>query len=168
LVERFRGVKLTSVITSLETEFSIQLDDDFIDQYRSLVSDFFRQKLVACEGVESTLLQLDIAMCVASNGPLPKMELALEVTNLAKYFDGKLFSAYQINSWKPEPDLFLHAAQKMGYLPEECLVLEDSIVGIQAAIAAGTKAMFYDPHSVHVDLVEAIKITQFSELLDHL
>ena len=168
LVARFRGVKLTAVLSSLEEEFDIKLSDDFIDDYRALVSDLFREKLLPCEGVEPTLAQLEVAMCVATNGPMPKMKLALEVTNLSNYFKDNLFSAYQINSWKPEPDLFLHAAKSMGFMPTECLVVEDSVVGIQAALAAGMRAILYDPHLAHQDIDDVIRIKQFSELLSYL
>lgn len=168
LVKRFRGVQLTTMLASLSSENNVELDGDFVDDYRRLVSNVFQNELVACDGVEATLEQLRVAMCVASNGPVEKMQLALNITNLADYFGDKLFSAYQINSWKPEPDLFLYAAQMMGYSVEECLVVEDSAVGIQAAIAAGMKAILYDPHAIHQGIGGVPKITQFTQIQAYL
>jgi beta-phosphoglucomutase-like phosphatase (HAD superfamily) len=86
---------------------------------------------------------------VASNGPKDKMQKALQLTQLSSFFNGKLYSAYDINSWKPDPGLFLYAAQKMGFKPEQCLVVEDTLVGIEAAKAGGMKTVLYDPHNTH-------------------
>jgi len=62
--------------------------------------------------------------------------------------------------------LFLHAAQRMRFAANQCLVVEDSIVGIQAAQAAGMTALLYDPHNVHTAIDDVIKITSFNELLE--
>ncbi len=69
------------------------------------------------------------------------------MTGLISYFDNHLFSSYEVGSWKPAPGLFLHAAQSMGFSPRDCVVVEDSEVGIEAAIAAGMKALQYTPES---------------------
>ena len=168
LVRRFRGVKLTVVLAQLEREYSALLDDRFVEGYRLLVNEFFEQELVACNGVQETLSKLDIAMCVATNGPLAKMQLALRVTNLAHYFGNNLFSAYDVGSWKPDPKLFLFSASKMGFNANECLVVEDSLVGIEAAKAANMKAVLYDPHHVHPELDDVVKIDAFQEVLRQL
>jgi len=165
LVTRFRGNRLSSVLETLASEHDVVFDSTFVEEYRELGALYFRQGLVACDGVVETLPQIKLAMCAASNGPLAKMQLALSVTNLAKYFGENLFSAYQINSWKPEPDLFIYAAEKMGFEANECMVLEDSLVGIQAAEAAGMKAVLYDPHDIHSIAVSRFRIKIFSDLL---
>jgi len=165
LVDQFRGVQLTTVLETLQTQYNVELDDAFIANYRVLVNEFFKNELKACNGVEETLAQIEVPMCVATNGPLDKMKLALNTTHLEPHFNGRLFSAFEVDSWKPEPDLFLHAAQKMGYKPEQCMVVEDSIVGIEAAIAAQMSPILYDPHRVHGSAYGVQKITHFSELL---
>ena len=167
LVQRFRGVKLLAVLEQLEVEHSVTLNDEFVEDYRQLVELLFTNELVACEGVVDTLTKLDLAMCVASNGPIEKMLLALSVTNLASFFGENFFSAYEIKAWKPDPMLFLHAAKTMGYEPAECLVLEDSLVGIEAADAAGMKAVLYDPNDVHTEITGVKKIKHFSDVLNH-
>ena len=165
LVKRFRGTKLRSILDTLEAEHGVGLDDKFIESYRCSVEVLFRNELTACDGVEETLSRLDKAMCVASNGPMNKMLLALEVTGLGAYFGNNLFSAYQVKAWKPSPDLFLHAAKTMGFSPEECLVVEDSIIGIDAAISAGMEAVLYDPKNLHEDINGLLKVRHFTELL---
>ncbi len=74
--------------------------------------------------------------CVASSGPREKIELSLRVTGLLPHFVGRIFSAYEIGSWKPDPGLFLHAARSMGVEPNVCAIVEDSIPGVQAGLAA--------------------------------
>ena len=88
-------------------------------------------------GVKEIIEDLSIPFCVASSGPLKKIELNLKKTKLFKHFKGNIFSSYEIGSWKPEPEIFIYAAQKMGFRPNECLVIEDSIAGIRAAKKGG-------------------------------
>lgn len=76
---------------------------------------------------------------------MQKIRHALAVTGLAAHFGDRLFSSYDVGSWKPEPGLFLHAAERMGFAPERCVVVEDSDVGLQAATAAGMHAVHYAP-----------------------
>jgi beta-phosphoglucomutase-like phosphatase (HAD superfamily) len=67
----------------------------------------------------------------------------LEVSGLAAYFGDNLFSSYVIGSWKPDPGLFQYAAYAMAFVPSRCAVIEDSEVGIEAAIAAGMTPLYY-------------------------
>ena len=159
------ALNLRLYLTYLASEFKVELDQIFVSEYRELVDSYFKQELSACDGVEKTLAQINLPMCVATNGPLAKMQRALEVTNLSHYFGSNLFSAYDIESWKPDPGLFLYAAKTMGFEPQECLVIEDSRVGIQAAEAAGIKALLYDPNHVHQSLVGDKTIHHFEDVL---
>ena len=174
LVARFRGVKFANVLKTLEREYSLTLNDAFVNDYRELVNAFFKKELSACDGVVETLDQIQLPMAVASNGPLTKMQIAMDVTGLSEYFQHHLYSAYDVNSWKPEPDLFLHAANQLELQPSECLVVEDSEVGVDGAIAANMKAVLYDPKGVHGDYYErlsedskssVLRVTHFSGIL---
>ncbi|WP_435234977.1 HAD family hydrolase [Psychromonas sp. PT13] len=150
LVDRFRGVKLTAILKAMETEHHIVLAENFEASYRSLVNELFEARLKACEGVHDMLDELvDYPKCVASSGPLNKINKALSITDLSDYFNDNIYSAHEVKSWKPDPGLFLHAAKAMGFTPDECLVVEDSEVGITAAKSAGMKAILYDPHKIH-------------------
>lgn len=145
LMQRFRGWKLATIITKLTEEHKLELSDNFIPAYRKVVADLFDSKLEATANVETALRQIKLPKCVASSGPIEKIKHALQLTNLGSYFAENIFSAYVIQSWKPEPGLFLHAAEQMGFLPEQCAVIEDSLVGIEAAERAGMKPFLYDP-----------------------
>ena len=94
-----------------------------------------------------------------SNAPLDKIRLCLETTGLRGWFpDSAIFSAYQISVWKPEPDLFLKAANVLGVEPEKCAVVEDSIFGVKAGLAAGMQVFAYDPHNrIPAELIKQVK-----------
>jgi beta-phosphoglucomutase-like phosphatase (HAD superfamily) len=81
--------------------------------------------------------------CVASSGSVDKMKFTLGLTGLWDLFDGRVYSASQAPRGKPFPDLFLHAAISMNVQPCECVVVEDSVPGVQAARLAGMKALAY-------------------------
>ena len=70
---------------------------------------------------------------------LQKIRLNLGLVNLLDQFENQIYSSYDIGSWKPDPGIFLYAAKRMGFEPEECAVIEDSASGIRAAIAGGFK-----------------------------
>lgn len=78
-------------------------------------------------------------------------------------FGENVYSSYTVKSWKPDPGLFLHAAQAMGYEPKDCVVVEDSEIGIQAAQRAGMRAFWYTPDR-KVEAVEGVVI--FKDMSD--
>jgi HAD superfamily hydrolase (TIGR01509 family) len=106
------------------------LPDKFEQQYRGRVAELFVTDVAVVPGVKEMLETVHAAKCVASSGPLSKIHQALEVTGISSYFGGNIFSWYEVGSWKPEPGLFRHAANAMGFSPNKCVVVEDSEVGI--------------------------------------
>ena len=164
LMAAFQGAQLAKIIDSIAHKHAVILDDAFVAQYRQALEQTFADELRPVDGIADVLSKIQQAICVASGGPLRKIQLALSLTELDSYFKGKLFSSYEIGSWKPEPDLFLHAAQQMGFAPGECAVVEDSPVGIYAAQAAKMKAILYDPMNKHPHPEGVIIIREMSEL----
>ena len=142
---RYRGFSLAGAIEDLENRIGKKVHSTFIDDFRSETMASMATDLQAIEGVQSALESIRTAKCVASNGPLNKMQLTLGVTGLRRFFGDALFSAYEVQSWKPDPGLFLHAAQAMDVLPARCVVVEDSVHGALAARAAGMPVFGYSP-----------------------
>ncbi len=106
----------------------------------------FERSLAPVAGVPPLLDHLDgieLAYCVASSGSQEKMGLTLGLTGLAGRFSGRRFSVDEVASGKPSPDLYLYAAERMGVSPARCAVVEDSVYGVQAALAAGMTAFGY-------------------------
>ncbi len=148
LVSRYRGWKFSAVVDDLQSVHHCKLPAKFTENFRARAEIHFRQELKAIPHVIDSLRTLDHPMCVASNAPREKLSVALGITNLAQFFGDAVFSAYEVGSWKPDPDLFQHAAATMGFAPAHCIVIEDSHVGVLAAAAAGMKAVLYDPAEV--------------------
>jgi HAD superfamily hydrolase (TIGR01509 family) len=103
----------------------------------------FEAELEPVAGVVEALDAIDLESCVASSGPPEKIRWTLGHTGLLDRFDDRIFSATEVEHGKPAPDLFLHAAARMGWDPAECAVVEDSPAGVEAALAAGMTALGY-------------------------
>ena len=164
LTEQNRGAKLVDVLNRLQREYRLKFAATFAVEYRQLVAELFKEKLCAFDGVVSSLEQITLAKCVASNAPEQQLQLALSVTKLAEFFKENVYSAYSVNSWKPEPGLFLHSAAAMGFDPTQCIVIEDSPVGIAAANAAGMQSVLFDPEGVYRHLSSHYRIEHMSQL----
>ncbi len=149
VVNRYRGKKLANILRDIEFRIGARLSDNFEQLFRQRVAELFASDLKPMPEVPEMLSALQHPFCIASSGPSEKMAHALAVTGLAPYFGERTFSAYVVGSWKPEPGLFLHAAATMGYAPKHCVVVEDSLVGLDAAAAAGMRALHYAPHGTN-------------------
>ena len=145
LIERYRGMRLAPVLADLESRLGRKLPDDFPAAYRSRVAELFNQRLDAMPGAKEMLDSLSCAYCIASAGPPEKIRHSLKLSGLAPYFGERVFSSYEVGSWKPEPGLFLHAASTLGFAPNRCIVVEDSDPGLIAANAAGMRAIHFAP-----------------------
>lgn len=144
----FQGRTLAFCFSWLEQEFGQPLPDNFKTILDSATENVFAKRLSAVAGVENILQYLQkksIAFCVASNGGHKKIANSLRVTALDEYFKRNCFSFEDVSKGKPAPDLFLHAANKMGFAFDSSVVIEDSMAGVQAALAAGMQVFAYDP-----------------------
>ncbi|MFT5220878.1 MAG: HAD superfamily hydrolase (TIGR01509 family) [Gammaproteobacteria bacterium] len=106
-------------------------------RYNSEINAALQQSVEAVKGIDEVLSGLSLPFCVASSGSHEKMNLTLGKTKLLRHFDGNIFSTSEVARGKPEPDIYLHAAKRMGANPANCLVIEDSPIGVSGAIAAG-------------------------------
>ncbi|WP_406400447.1 HAD family hydrolase [Streptomyces sp. NBC_00879] len=117
------------------------LPADFDDTLHARVFAAFERELVAVDSVTDVLEKLvadSVPYCVASSGSHERIRVGHRRTGLDRWFeDGTVFSAQDVGRGKPAPDLFLHAAERMGVAPERCVVVEDSRLGVAAARAAG-------------------------------
>ena len=140
IARQFLGVSLKAMISRIETERDCRLPDDFAEQLNRILFARFETDLKPIDGVRDAILSLPSPRCVASSSVLERIALSLRVTGLSDLFDN-VFSSTQVPRGKPAPDLFLHAAKSMNARPEECLVIEDSTAGVQAALAAGMRVI---------------------------
>ena len=120
---------------------------DLYEIYMDRMFKEFEDHLRPIQGIEQVLQSINANYCVASSGPHQKIRKTLGVTGLLPLFEGKIFSSTDVGKGKPEPDLFLHACSMMGYTPQQTIVIEDSLAGIQAARSAGMRVFVYRPSS---------------------
>lgn len=142
-LETFRGRKTASILESLEKKYDVTFPSSFLSDYRKECQNVFHKGIDVIEGIEEVLQNLKTPFCMASNSPLDFIRDCLRQTHLLSYFDGKIFSAYEIGRWKPDPFLFRYAADRFGVQHNRCLVVEDSVPGVQAAVAASMFVLGY-------------------------
>ena len=136
-VEQFAGTSMNDNLKFVADNIEGSLPEDFEKEFRKRTYKAFKTDIKPVAGVHDLIEKLQVPFCVASSGPVEKIRLNLQVTGLLDKFDERIFSCYEIKSWKPEPDIYLHAAKTMGFSPNECVVIEDSASGIKAGIAGG-------------------------------
>jgi HAD superfamily hydrolase (TIGR01509 family) len=142
-IETFMGRSWPACLQIIEELLGAPPPADLTERYRSARNEAL-QNVHPVDGIEEALARIDLPACVASSGDHTKMELTLSVTGLRDRFDGRIFSAYDIGGrGKPAPDLFLHAAQQMGFDPQSTAVVEDSGPGVEAGVAAGMHVFGY-------------------------
>lgn len=142
----FRGRRLQDCLPRVAEWLGRPLPEDFVESLHRRTFAAFRERLQPVAGVRDALAALgDRPRCVASSGEPEKIALSLAITGLARCFGDACFSAEAVARGKPAPDLFLHAAERMGFAPGDCVVVEDSDPGIAAGLAAGMRTLAYRP-----------------------
>lgn len=125
----------------LEVLWDRPLPDDYTEQVQSRLFETFRTELLPISGMRDLVARVTADRCVASSSPPDRLALALSLGGYTPLFGPAVFSAVEVPRGKPAPDLFLHAAARRGSPPDRCLVIEDSVPGIEAAKAAGMVAI---------------------------
>ena len=143
----FKGMLMRDLIAKAQSRMQAPLPPQFVEEFEAERETEFRKHLTAVPGARAAVQAVRAAgleACVASQGKISKTELTLTLTGLRDLFsDGELFSAHTVPRGKPHPDLFLHAAQTMGADPAACVVVEDTSLGIRAALRAGMRPLWY-------------------------
>jgi HAD superfamily hydrolase (TIGR01509 family) len=156
---RFVGRTIESVQAEVEAESGRALGADWPARVRNETEAAFDRGVRPIPGVEAVIKAVAAAglpYCVASSGKFSKMRKTLGYAGLLQYFEDILYSAEQVQRGKPAPDLFLFAAERMGAAPATCIVIEDSVPGALAGLAAGMRVLAYagDPMSVKSGLLD--------------
>ncbi|WP_329622752.1 HAD family hydrolase [Streptomyces sp. NBC_01255] len=140
-VRDYMGSAMHRIHELVEERTGERLPADFDATFHARVFAAFERELEAVRGAADVLKGLaeaGVPYCVASSGSHERIRVGHRKTGLDAWFrDETVFSAEDVGRGKPEPDLFLYAAARMGVAPERCVVVEDSRLGVQAAVAAG-------------------------------
>jgi HAD superfamily hydrolase (TIGR01509 family) len=140
-VQKFTGRSLADTLPLIEDVLGRSIPDQIGQNYSRLLLERLRRDLKPIAGVKEAVAMLRYPRCVASSSSLERTHLSLEVTGLASLFGSNMFSATQVRHGKPAPDLYLFAATRMAVAPEDCVVIEDSALGVTAGRAAGMKVI---------------------------
>ena len=159
----FLGMSFNDIMQYIDEHIEGDLPANFEIEYRKKTFEAFNNELEPIDGIHALLNRLTIPFCVASSGPLEKIRNNLTKTGLIDKFQDRMFSCYDINSWKPNPDIFRHAAEEMGFSPQECLVIEDSLIGVQAARAGGFNVFMYSKKARSLEMGSQ-KVTIFDDM----
>lgn len=143
IIERFVGVSDGHFRAEIERHIGRALPDDWEDEITPLYRAAFAAELRPVDGIVDALDAIALRTCVASNGTYDKMQFTLGLVGFYERFRGRIFSATDVARGKPAPDLFLHAAERMGVSPTRCVVVEDSAAGVAGAHAAGMRVLAY-------------------------
>ncbi|WP_433855436.1 HAD-IA family hydrolase [Streptomyces kronopolitis] len=154
-LEFIRGRKVAEWVEQLEERLGRALTPDFVPLFRKRAADLFTAELRPVPYVQQVVTNLEVPFCTASSAPRDKIHHTLGLTGLLPFFQDRIYSAYEVGVWKPDPGLFLHAAADLGVSPEHCAVVEDSPVGVRAGVAAGMTVFGYAPRDsgTHTALV---------------
>src|SRR5207248_156325 len=124
-------------------------------------------RLTEVSGAGAAVAGMPLLKAVASSSTKEGLERKLRQVGLWQYFEPHVYSADHVQNAKPAPDLFLHAAERLGVAPKQCLVLEDSVHGVTAARAAGMRVWgflggghVHDRHGVRLTAAGAERLVQ--------
>jgi HAD superfamily hydrolase (TIGR01509 family) len=144
---RFKGLTMEQVIREVEQKLGSRLPPSWLERFETDCFTAFNEELQPIDGVMELIRRIHragVLTCVASQGSMTKMNVTLRAAGLIDMLGGHIFSAADVGRPKPAPDIFLHAAMRMSTPASQCLVIEDSVTGVKAALAAGMRVIGYD------------------------
>ena len=141
----FSGVSVDKAAQNFKERYDTELPADFFPNQIAGSMDLFRARLHSLMRDTVEALAADgISQCVASGSPRARVDLCIDVAGMRPFFPASsIFTRELVSEGKPAPDLFLHAAEKLGIHPVDCLVIEDSTSGVLAAKAASMPVLGY-------------------------
>lgn len=139
----FLGRSFASATERFERRVGKSFPPEFNAQYRVRLLDRMRGNLRSMMGVEDVLSSMIAPFCLATGSSPPRLEVSMTESRLEKFFIGRSFTASLVKNSKPAPDLFFHVAAAMSADPTHCLVIEDSEMGVRAALAAGMEVWHF-------------------------
>jgi len=167
----FKGYTLSQVIAVVEQRISRRLPPSWQQRFEEDCFNAFIDELEPVDGVIDLIRRIHragITTCVASQGSQAKMAVTLKAAGLIDMVGGHIFSASEIGRPKPAPDIFLHAAMRMSTPPSQCLVIEDSVTGVRAALAAGMPVIGYDSKGAGPTSVSVLAVDPRVRIVRHM
>ena len=164
VIERFVGRSPGLLARAVEEQLGHAPPDGWAERGEQRLRRAFEAELRPVPGVVEALGRIEEPTCVASSSGHASLRFKLELTGLYERFAGRIFSAADVANGKPAPDLFLHAAARMAIRPSDCVVVEDSRYGVQAARAAGMGVLAYAGGHTPAQLLEGPRTVVFDDM----
>ena len=150
--QRFVGKTFAAMLDEIRRDFGVSFPADASEQKDLRLLQLYERELKVVEGIVPALEALmPQHFSVASNSPFDRVEAALRITHLTRFFGNRITTFEHVARGKPEPDVFIEAARRAGYPPGDCIVIEDSVTGVTAAHRAGCRVLGFTgthPHPV--------------------
>ncbi len=138
-LREFYGATMRQRLEATSTKLTWDPPSNFLSIFNERLSRLTETELQPVPGIHELLDSLSTPICIASNGSQAEIRLRLRIANLTKYFENAIFSGLETPHPKPAPDVYLAAASAFNASPLRCIVIEDSIPGVTAAVRAGMK-----------------------------
>ena len=139
---RFVGKTFAAMLDEISGEFGVSFPADASDHKDLRLLALYETDLRAVDGVHAALAALGPQhFSVASNSPYERVETALRIADLTRFFGNRITTFEHVARGKPEPDVFIEAARRAGYQAQDCIVIEDSVTGVTAAHRAGCQVL---------------------------
>ncbi|MEL6820058.1 MAG: HAD family hydrolase [Pseudomonadota bacterium] len=166
----FLGKPVSVASAEVNETYQTNVPDVELDEFQQQILARFRHELKPVEGVADALSLVDAPKCVASSSNLERIKKSVEFTGLYDFFSKNLFSTDMVARGKPHPDVFLHAADQMGFKPRQSIVVEDSPAGLRAAKAAEMKTIAFTggSHAEAAGLTSKLGALSPDQLIDNM
>jgi len=147
--QRFVGKTFQGMIDELEAETGRKLANDLEARKDDLMLEVYRRELKPIAGVPAALDRIALPKSIGTNGPRHRAMEALKIVGIDQHFGTRMTTFEDVVHGKPAPDIYLMAAKRAGLTPGECVVVEDSLTGVAAAVAAGCVTLGFTGSQVH-------------------
>lgn len=170
----FVGKAVKDEVTIIEAKTGRTLTDDWLAQFRARRNEALERDLLAVRNIHAAVdavhTQHGGRIACASGADRFKVELQLRKVGLMRYFEGRVFSGHELPRSKPFPDVYLAAAEALQVDPRRCAVVEDTVTGVTAGVAAGATVFGYSPPELGHDLPGALRgagaVTIFTDMAE--
>jgi len=146
---RFVGKTFKAMIDEVEAECGRRMPADLEARKDVIMLETYRKELKPVAGVPEMLDRVTLPKSIGTNGPRARALQALHILGIDRHFGERMTTFEDVINGKPAPDIYLLAAKRAGFAPGECAVVEDSVTGVAAAVAAGCITFGFTGSQVH-------------------
>lgn len=169
-MDTFVGKAVVDERVLIEARTGKPLTPEWMVEFRARRNAALQEQVAAIPNVVAAVTQIHAAyggrIACGSGADLPKVLLQMRKVGLFPYFEGRMFSGHDQPRSKPHPDVYLAAAAALGVAPSACAVVEDTVTGITAGVAAGATVFGYAPQGQGEVLLRAGAAQVFADMAD--